>query len=239
VNEQLTVIILTAASIGLIHTILGPDHYLPFVMLGRARRWSRPRLALVTIGCGIGHVLSSVVLGAVGIALGLAVSDLQFIEGARGDLASYLLIAFGLAYGAWGLRKGLLGGTHSHSHIHLNGTGHLHEHDHLATPHRHIHDKSSGSGSITVWSLFIVFVLGPCEPLIPLLMFPASEHSWAGIVIVSLVFGLVTVTTMTSIVLLLYSGFTLVSTTWMERYIHALAGFIIAISGAAIVFLGL
>ncbi|MFH1965057.1 MAG: sulfite exporter TauE/SafE family protein [Acidobacteriota bacterium] len=239
-TEQLTVIIMAAAAIGFVHTILGPDHYLPFVMLGRARGWSHLKLSLITVFCGIGHVLSSIVLGAVGIAMGIAVSDLEIIEGTRSELTSYLLIAFGLVYGAWGLRKGLLGEPHNHSHAHLDGLNHHHKHDHIATEHRHLHsDKAATRNLTTVWSLFIIFVLGPCEPLIPLLMFPAAEHSVFGIVIVSLVFGLVTVTTMTAVTLLLYSGFKIISTAWLERYVHAFAGFVIAFSGAAIAFLGL
>ena len=230
---------MAAAAIGFVHTILGPDHYIPFVMLGRARGWDRNKLSLITILCGIGHVLSSVVLGGIGIALGVALSDLEIIEGTRGELASYLLIAFGLVYGAWGLRNGLLGKPHTHTHVHINGADHHHEHDHLSTEHRHMHKEKSKAASLTVWSLFIVFVLGPCEPLIPLLMFPAAEHSLQGIIIVSLVFGLVTVTTMTGVTLLLYSGFKMISTAWLERYVHAFAGFVIALSGAAIAFLGL
>lgn len=237
-TEQLTVIIIAAAAIGFVHTILGPDHYIPFVMLGRARGWGHLKLCLITALCGIGHVLSSIVVGAVGIAMGIAVSDLEIIEGTRGELASYLLIAFGLVYGVWGLRKGLLGRPHNHSHAHLDGIDHLHKHDHNAPEHRHLHTDKAAARNLTVWSLFIVFVLGPCEPLIPLLMFPAAEHSVFGIVFVSLVFGLVTVTTMTAVTLLLYSGFRIISTVWLERYVHAFAGFVIALSGATITFLG-
>ena len=35
---DLGLLILTAASIGCIHTLLGPDHYVPFVAMGAARR---------------------------------------------------------------------------------------------------------------------------------------------------------------------------------------------------------
>lgn len=238
-NEQLTVITMAAAAIGFVHTILGPDHYIPFVMLGRANGWGTWKLGLITASCGIGHVLSSIVLGAIGIAMGIAVSALEIIEGTRGELASYLLIAFGLVYGIWGLRKGLSEKSHNHSHVHLDGTDHLHNHDHIAQEHRHLHSDRGSNRNLTVWSLFIVFVLGPCEPLIPLLMFPAAEHSVLGIVIVALVFGLVTTTTMTALTLLISSGFKMISTAWLERYVHAFAGFVIAFSGAAVAFLGL
>jgi hypothetical protein len=38
---ELKALILTAASIGFFHTLLGPDHYLPFIMMSWARKWSK------------------------------------------------------------------------------------------------------------------------------------------------------------------------------------------------------
>ncbi len=48
----------TAASIGFFHTILGPDHYLPFIVLAKSRQWSSLKTAIITLLCGIGHILS-------------------------------------------------------------------------------------------------------------------------------------------------------------------------------------
>ena len=59
-NSQIFILSLTAASIALIHTIFGPDHYLPFVVLSKARKWSNLKTVWITILCGIGHVGSSV-----------------------------------------------------------------------------------------------------------------------------------------------------------------------------------
>ena len=232
------VIAATAATLGFVHTVIGPDHYLPFVMIGRARNWSRPRLAVITALCGLGHVLSSIVLGFAGVALGVAVAKLEGIEGIRGDIASWALMGFGLAYALWGLRRGWLGKTHSHGHFHADGSLHDHEHHHVEGDHRHLHEGPD-KATVTVWALFIIFVLGPCEPLIPLLMVPAAEHSMWGVAFVSLVFGSVTITTMVVMTLLLNAGLRLLPLAWMERYVHALAGSVIALSGAAIVFLGL
>ena len=36
------------AAIAITHTLLGPDHYLPFVMMAHAGRWSRTKTAWVT-----------------------------------------------------------------------------------------------------------------------------------------------------------------------------------------------
>jgi hypothetical protein len=87
--------------------------------------------------------------------------------------------------------------------------------------------------------LFIVFVLGPCEPLIPLIMSPAAQHSLSGVILVATLFGLITVATMTAITSLLYAGVSLLPLMRIERWSHAAAGLINAGSGLAIESLGL
>ncbi len=231
---DLQVLIITAVSIGFIHTLIGPDHYLPFILIGRARNWSLRFTTLVTVLCGLGHVLSSVVLGLVGVAIGVALGVLENVEAVRGDLASWLLIGVGLAYAAWGLRIGLRAAEHTHDHNHSEGHHH-HIHHHLGS-HAHPHGDVK---SITPWALFIVFVLGPCEPLIPILMYPAAKQSWWDLLWVTTAFGIVTITTMTIIVIIISKGLVKLNFGRFERYIHALAGLIIALSGLAIKVLGI
>lgn len=59
-SQELTILTITAASIGLFHTLLGPDHYLPFIVMAKAGKWSLFKTAWVTFLCGIGHVGSSI-----------------------------------------------------------------------------------------------------------------------------------------------------------------------------------
>jgi sulfite exporter TauE/SafE len=228
---------LTAASIAFFHTLLGPDHYLPFVVMARARRWTPAKTAWVTALCGLGHVGSSILLGAVGIALGIGVSRLEGLESVRGNLAAWLLMAFGLAYFAWGLRRAIRRRPHSHRHDHIDGTSHDHTHTHTEN-HVHAHPEGTGA-SLTPWVLFTVFVLGPCEPLIPLLMYPAAKSSTVGVVAVATIFGAVTIATMLGVVLISTLGISRIPMRQLERYTHALAGGTIFLSGFAIQFLGL
>jgi len=86
----------TAACVAVAHTALGPDHFLPFVMLSRARGWSRSRTLAITAACGVGHVGSSLVIALAGVALGAGMGAL---EEARGQLAAWAMVAFGVAYG--------------------------------------------------------------------------------------------------------------------------------------------
>lgn len=87
-SNKIWILIVTAASIGFIHTLLGPDHYLPFIVMSKARNWSTFRTVSITILCGIGHVGSSVVIGAIGVILGIGLHKLEALESIRGNWAA-------------------------------------------------------------------------------------------------------------------------------------------------------
>lgn len=236
-TNDILVLASTAAGLGFIHTLTGPDHYLPFIAMAKARQWSLPKTALVTFLCGLGHVLSSVLLGFAGIFLGVVVFKLESIEQFRGDLAGWFLIAFGLVYGLWGVRRAWRSRPHRHVHDHGDEESHVHTHSHVQA-HAHVH-VSAGSPSITPWVLFTIFVFGPCEPLIPLIMYPAAESSMVGVVLVTAVFGTVTIGTMLATVFAGVYGLSWVPWSRAERWSHALAGMTILLCGGSIKFLGL
>jgi len=213
-NESIMVLATTAAGIGLVHTLLGPDHYLPFIVMRKANNWSMARTMTVTFLCGLGHVIGSVVLGLVGVAFGLALGKLEAFEAVRGNLAAQALVIFGFTYCIWGIHRALRNKPHPHDHG---------EKQHAATP----------------WLLFIIFVLGPCEPLIPLIMYPAARHSIEGVLLVTGIFALATLATMLCVVLLTSWGLGMVRLRPVERFSHALAGAAICFSGLAIQLLGL
>ena len=229
-------LILAAAGIGLTHTLLGPDHYLPFIMLSKARGWSGRRTALVTLACGAGHVFSSLLLGGIGVALGVAVSGMEQIESGRGSLAAWALLAFGVAYAAWGIRKGIRHSRGLEAHTH-GGLVHVHSHgDH---GHEHHAEGNKTASTTTFWTLFVIFILGPCEPLVPLFMLPASRGRWDLALAAATVFGVITVGTMVGMTLLGRVGLKASQLGRLARWDHALAGGVIALSGFAVLFLGL
>ncbi len=235
-NPDILLLCGTAAFIGFIHTILGPDHYLPFIMMSKARKWSMKKTAFITFICGVGHILGSVLIGLLGVFLGIAVMKLELLEGYRGNITAWLLIGFGFAYFVWGLRRAIKNKPHTHLHSHGEATLHSHKHSHHSE-HSHVHE--SKKKEITPWILFLIFVFGPCEPLIPILMYPAAKSSFTGIFLVAGVFGAVTVSTMLAVVMLSSWGISFVKLGRLERYIHAIAGGTICLSGIGIQFLGL
>lgn len=236
-SQELMILFGTAAFIGFFHTLLGPDHYLPFIAMGKAKQWPMIKTLWITLLCGVGHVGSSVLLGLIGIGLGMAVTKLVLVESFRGNLAAWALIAFGLVYFVWGMRRALKKKPHEHSHFHADGDTHMHEHIHTEE-HVHVHEREN-EGNITPWVLFTIFVLGPCEPLIPLLMYPAAKENFRGLLLVTAVFAAITIMTMLGIVAVSTWGINRLPVKSLERYSHALAGGSICLCGLAIQFLGL
>jgi threonine/homoserine/homoserine lactone efflux protein len=238
--DQTSVALLgTALALAVTHTLLGPDHYLPFVAMARIGRWSTSKTVGVTLACGLGHVLSSILLGSVGIGLGVMVERLVGIEDRRGTLAGWLLLGFGLAYLVYGLIAAVRNRPHAHVHVHEDGTVHSHHHSHQAE-HLHVHEPAPDApahprASMTPWILFTIFVFGPCEPLIPMLMVPASQHHWLLVAGVSAVFGLATMGTMLAMVLLMQRGLRFLSFPALSRYSHVVGGGVLTACGLAVV----
>lgn len=236
-GTALAALVASAATIGVVHTLLGPDHYVPFVALARSRSWSVGRALSVTAVCGVGHVVGSIALGAAGIALGWAVSGLVDVESLRGELAGRALLGVGIAWTAWGVRQALRRRPHAHLHVHGDGVAHHHPHGH-AGEHAHPHDAAVSARGLVgrwlgPWSLFVVFVLGPCEPLIPLLMVPAAGGGWGAVALVAAVFAAATIATMLAAVALGASALALVPAAGIERWSHAAAGVALSLCGVA------
>jgi hypothetical protein len=236
-TPEILALLASAAAIAFVHTLLGPDHYLPFVSMAVARRWTWRKLLAVTAGCGAAHLLGSVALGLFGIAARSGLEGLVAVESWRGDLAAWGLLSVGLVYLAWGLRQAARNQRHSHWHAH-GATWHCHPHDHHRD-HAHLHPAANGRRALAPWLIFVIFVLGPCEPLIPLLMYPAANASLAGVLLVTGMFGAVTVLTMLGAVALSFHGLKRLRTDSFERYGHAFAGATLSGCGASILLLGL
>lgn len=208
---SLTVILMSTATIAVVHS-LAPDHWVPFVSIGRARKWSTSRMASITLLAGIGHVGTSVLIGAVGMVLGFSLTGLESIEGNRGAVAGLLLIGFGLAYAIWGLKQ----------------------------LRSHAHSETDVAKSTAVWTLIAIFVLGPCEPLIPL-MFISAAHGWSAVLVVSALFGAITIVMMIGQALIVYLGLDMfrVGRRINHHHSHIIAGLVIAATGAGVMFLGI
>ncbi len=207
-------LVAAAMTVGSLHS-LAPDHWVPFAALARAQNWSAARTARVTFLCGFGHVTVSALLGLLALLFG---REMFLGLGHRMEsFAGVLLIAFGLVYAVWGLRR--TAGRHFHGHTH----GH----------YDHVHDP----GRMTVSSLFLLFCADPCVAVVPLL-FAAAPLGAAQTVALVVLYEAATIATMVALVLPARAGAQLLRGTWFSRYGDATAGGLIVLTGLVVGALG-
>jgi hypothetical protein len=199
---------LLAFTAGVLHALV-PDHWLPFVMMGKAQKWSDRKLTGIVLMAGAAHLLSSFLIGLGGIFFGVSLNRIIQWESARGNAASLLFIGFGLTYLLWGIKRG--------AEVHLS--------------------QRSAPRDASHWILFALLVFGPCEPLIPFL-FLGSADGWGGLAMLALAFSAATLGTMWITAHLAYQGLARLKYAWPERFSHAFAGGIIALTGLIVRFAG-
>jgi nickel/cobalt exporter len=214
-SEPLTgLLALAAVTIGSLHT-LAPDHWVPFAALARAQGWSRGRTARITALCGFGHVTVSVLLGVLALVFGIEM--LRLVGERMEAVAGLLLIAFGLVYAVYGLRRAA--GTHLHGHHHAH--------------YDHVHEPRS----MTPWALFLLFSADPCVAVIPILFAAAPLGTLHAAVVVG-AYEIATIGTMVALVLPAAAAAKRVTGHWVEHYGDAAAGVVIASVGIFVAAMG-
>jgi hypothetical protein len=229
-QADLIMLLGTAVTISLLHTLAGPDHYLPFIALSKAKGWSLSRTLFWTIVCGCGHVWSSVILGLGGAALGWSLSKVTWLEQVRGGVAAWAFLLFGIVYAIIGLVRAGKNRRHKHFDMYEDGSLYVYEHkdgEVVAPNERH---------TVTPWVMFVIFLLGPCEPMIPLLYLPAAKNSTAAMVLLITVYTVFTLAIMLLLVVLGYYGFSFLKTEKLEKHMHAIGGATITICGLGMIF---
>src|SRR4051812_6414585 len=113
-RPEMEILIITAVSVASLHTLTGPDHYLPFIALSRSKFWSPVKTIGWTVICGSGHVLSSVLIGLGGAALGWSLSKISWLENICGGIAGWVMLTFGFFYAMWGLFSAIKNRPHKH-----------------------------------------------------------------------------------------------------------------------------
>lgn len=228
-----------AISVGAVHTC-APDHWMPFAALARANRWSAPRTAGITAACGVGHVTVSVLLGLLALLFGREMFEAfgRRLESVSG----LLLMGFGVAYAAWGLRNAVAERVHHHAHAHGHHHHHLHAVNHEGLVMRHdpstLGHQPSAISHITPFGLFLLFSADPCVAVIPL-MFASAPLGWSSTFAVVAAYEIATIATMVLFVLPAHAAVTVVRPKWADRYGDAVAGGVVAAVGWIVVTLGI
>jgi ABC-type nickel/cobalt efflux system permease component RcnA len=251
VSATTPAILAAAAGVGLGHAIL-PDHWVPLAVVGRTRRYSLARVARLSGMAGVAHVLVSIVLGGVIIAVGLQFRST--VQSAQDTIIGCVLILTGLGFAALELTgHGHHHGhnhthTHTHTHNHTHDHGHTHEHQHGHDhdhPHEHPHllsasevdeqvaVKESRFGGLA--SVMVPFGAAASPDLTILPVFLAATTAGVSTAISSLViFAVVTIGTIVSLTLLACFGGYQIRGQWLERWGNVFTALVLIVIGALV-----
>ncbi|HKQ62519.1 MAG TPA: hypothetical protein VJS92_14605 [Candidatus Polarisedimenticolaceae bacterium] len=224
----------TATATALAHTLI-PDHWLPFVLIGRARGWSVAYTAAVSGLSAAIHVGLSVALGLV--ALGVGGGLARAVGGGLEQANPWLLVLFGVGYALWAWRKG--------AHFHPGGRL-LHRDepgtacpggeagDHSQHLHYHADDRLIRGDSVR-GALALAAIVGanPCVVLLPLLLTSAASGT-AALARVALAYALPTVALMIGLSVLGVSASRRLYVPLAARHMEAASGVLIALLGAVL-----
>ncbi len=214
------------------HTLI-PDHWLPFVLIGRARGWTLRRTAAVSAGSALIHTVLSTALGA--LALGLGLETARALGHRLGEASALLLLVFGLVYAAWAWSKG--------GHFHPGGRR-LHgaeepavcmgEEGDSGTDHFHYHADVGlirDSNRRSDFYLAVIIGLNPCILVLPIFLATAEQGPW----VVATMAGAYTLTTVVLMVGLSVAGIAGARSLRIgvaSRNLEAASGVLIALLGA-------
>ena len=236
-STVLTTVALTGFTVAFFHAAI-PTHWLPFVLVARARGWGQVKTLAVTTLAGVGHVALTSLLG-----LGIAWFGFQLDEEvgrAFPWIAGALLLAFGGFY-FWRQWTG-----RGIQHHHPPGSHHLaDEHCGEAPDRSHWDDELKDSTLVSQkagdWSaisgLLVMLTLSPCEGFLPVYL-SGVQFGWRGFVVLSLILAVATLAGMTLFTWLALLGLEKFRVRSFERYEAGLLGALFSILGVLIIVFG-
>jgi nickel/cobalt exporter len=203
VSSAAPALLAASAGVGFGHAIL-PDHWVPLAVLGRTRRYPLSKVARLSGLAGVAHVLISIVLGAVIIAIGLQFRST--VQSAQDTIIGCLLIATGIGFGAFER----FGRGHSHDHPHAHGHSHDHNHD---------HDSHERRGVRGLAAIMVPFGAAASPDLTILPVFLAATTAGVATAVGSLViFAAVTTGTIVGLTLTAARGGYQIRGQWLEQW---------------------
>lgn len=190
--------------LSLVHAVI-PNHWLPIVALGKSEKWSLRETVMVTGISGFAHTLSTVSLGIIIGIIGIHLSHSYTIITEK--IAPALLIVIGIVYIIIDRVKN-------------------HKHQHGFDP-----DKvNKRSKAAIIVSLVITMFLSPCLE-IEAYYLQAASAGFKGILMVSVIYVLITVSGMIFLVLLASKGVKAIQSHFLDHNEKLISGLVLILLG--------
>ena len=214
-----------------------PTHWLAFVLVGRARGWSRAKTILVTLWAGLGHVTVTSLLG-----LGIAWFGFQ-LDDRVGRLFPWLIGAVLVGAGLYYLRRQAQGRgvCHHHpagaSHRPTAACGHEGDHSHWDDELKDSRLMSERASDWTAISgLFLMLTFSPCEGFLPIYL-SGVRFGWRGFGILTAILAAAALAGMTLFTWLTLRGLDQIRVQRLERHEAGLVGAMFCLLGVLVVVL--
>jgi hypothetical protein len=191
-----------------------PNHWLPLVAISRSENWHRGETLGATAIAGVAHTLSTIIIGIIVGLLGYKLAE--NFELVTAIIAPSILVVLGLIY----LILGLTGGHHHH---------HSHDLEKEA--------KKARTKTAIIATLALAMFFSPCIE-IEAYYFNVGSHGWMGIVSLSLIYLVVTVTGMVLLVDIARQGAAKINAHWLEHHERTITGVVLILTGVAAYLLG-
>lgn len=194
-------ILIGSVVLSVVHAVI-PNHWLPLLTVGKAENWSTTKILGATFIVGMAHILSTVSLGII-----IGVSGQEIVRSFRQFapvIASIILISLGLVYV---LQKQSSGQVDAYE---IN--------------------KWNGWPAGTLIPLIIAMFFSPCFELSTYYL-TASVYGWSGILAISLVYLVITVTGMMLLVYLGLKGIEQIKWHFLTNHEKRINGIILIILG--------
>lgn len=236
-SAALTTIAITGFTVAFFHAAM-PTHWLPFVLVARARQWSRAKTLGVTAFAGLGHV-------ALTSLIGLAIAWFGFqIDHEIGEafplIAGTILIGVGVYYLWRQLRgKGIchhaIPGGHHHA---SEACGHETEHSHWEHELEDSELVSKRRGDFAaIGGLFLMLTLSPCEAFLPVYL-SGVQFGWTGFFVLSGILAVAALAGMTLVTWLALAGLDRFKVRHFERREAGTIGVLFCVLGVVVMAVG-
>jgi len=183
-----------------------PTHWLPFVLVGRAQRWSLMRVMTVAVTAGLAHIASTALVGSLIVAAGLALN--AWIGGLLPHLSAALLFIFGAFYLARASLQKPITATGPEAEV----------------PEPAVSDRAA------FWGLVLMMAVTPGEVLLPIYLSSATEGVMA-LALLTVAFAAGTVLGMTLLAALASAGYSILRLERWARYEGAILGAALIVIG--------
>ena len=192
--------------LGLIHPLV-PNHWIPLIAISKTEKWTTRESVFATLITGFSHTISTIIIGIIVGFVGIKLSEnYSYITRIA---APVVLLAIGLIYIGLDFRS-----KRHHHHFEIDKTK----------------IKLKKSKTAVLISLCIGMFLSPCIE-IEAYYFQAATKGWLGILIVSSVYLIVTLTMMVSLVYLGLKGVNKLKSDFLERHEKLITGLLLIFLG--------